>query len=124
VDDLNKQKESVAAHLAQISQLLGNQMTGLGAAMQPAQAAPAVSASPAKAVTAAPANGGSQAAPAPAPSPRQNGPSGQAPGGQAPGGQAPGGQGAGGRSGGAPSAKQSVSAKSAKSGDNEDWWTD
>ena len=128
VDDLNKQKESVAAHLAQISQLLGNQMSGLGAAMQPA--APAVAGSPAKAVTAAPqANGGSQAAPpappAPAAPPRQGGaPAGQAPaGGQNTGGQNPGGR-SGGQAGGAPGPKQTVNAKSAKAGDNEDWWVE
>jgi vacuolar-type H+-ATPase subunit H len=58
VDDLNKQKESVAAHLAQISQLLGTQMPGLSDALKPAPAVPAVASSPARAVTAAPAPAG------------------------------------------------------------------
>jgi len=109
VDDLNKQKESVAAHLAQISQLLGTQMSGLGSALKPSGPPPAVSSSPAKAVTAAPANGGTQPAPAAA-SDRQ-------------GGQTPSGQGSGGRSGNAPAPKQPASAKSAKSGDDDEWWT-
>ena len=55
VDELNKQKESVGAHLAQISQLLGAQMPGLADVLKtspPQQQA--VSAPAAKAVTAGP----------------------------------------------------------------------
>jgi hypothetical protein len=60
VDELNKQKESVGAHLAQISQLLGGTMPGLAdvlkASPQPQPAvAPAPAPAPARAVTAGPA---------------------------------------------------------------------
>lgn len=50
VDELSKQKKSIAAHLAQISQLLGASMPGLvdvpqsSPAQQPAVAAPAATA--------------------------------------------------------------------------------
>ena len=97
MDDLNKQKESVAAHLAQISQLLGTQMPGLSDALKPAPAVPAVASSPARAVTAAPA-------PAPVPS-------------SAP--QAP-------RQSTSSTPKQAAGNKPAKAadGDGEDWWTE
>ena len=57
VDELNKQKESVAAHLAQISQLLGGQMPGLADALTNRPAAPAVQQAAPKAVTSAPPSG-------------------------------------------------------------------
>jgi hypothetical protein len=57
VEAANKQYETVQAHLAQISQLLGPGAAGLASA---AAAAPALQAgpAPARAVAAAPANGG------------------------------------------------------------------
>jgi hypothetical protein len=55
VDELNKQKESVGAHLSQISQLLGGTMPGLADVLKTSPPQPAVASAPAKAVTAAPA---------------------------------------------------------------------
>jgi len=79
VDDLNKQKESVGAHLAQISQLLGGTMPGIAEALKPSSPQQAVASSPARAVTAGPAAEAAQvsaaapvrhaAAPAPADAP-------------------------------------------------------
>jgi hypothetical protein len=135
VDELNKQKESVAAHLSQISQLLGTQMPGLADALKPAPAAPAVQSSPARAVTAAPqANGGSQqapaaapAAPAPAPAPAPAAPPRQdtaPPSGQAPAGAQSSSARSGGSAGGTPASKQPAGAKQAKSAEGDDWWTE
>ncbi|MGH3275353.1 MAG: DivIVA domain-containing protein, partial [Streptosporangiaceae bacterium] len=98
VDDLNRQKDSVTAHLAQISQLLGTQMPGLADALK--QPAPAVAASSTKAVTAGPVNGGSLGAHQ-APAPRSEAP-------------APAGSQGG--------ARQPASAKSGK-GEDDEWWT-
>ena len=85
VNELSKQKESISTHLAQISQLLGNQMPGLADALQPRQqqavgtgakavgpapAAPAPASSPQSAPAAPPRNGG-PAAPAPQAATRQ-----------------------------------------------------
>jgi hypothetical protein len=55
VDELNKQKESVGAHLAQISQLLGASMPGLVDVLQSTPPQPAVAPPAAKAVTVGPA---------------------------------------------------------------------
>jgi hypothetical protein len=102
----------VAAHLAQISQLLGTQMPGLADALkQPAQAA--VAAPAAKAVTAGPpSNGGG--APAAQRPPAQHAAATQ----QAPAVKADSGNGNG-NGNGAP--KQPAAAKTAK-GDAEEWW--
>jgi uncharacterized membrane protein len=99
VDDLTRQKESISTHLAQISQLLGTQMPGLSEALKPAQSRGAVAPAAPKAV-----------AGPPPPAPRQEArPPAQAPQAQA---QPP-----------ANGPKQPVSAKSAKSND-EEWWTE
>jgi F0F1-type ATP synthase membrane subunit b/b' len=55
VDDLTRQKDSIASHLAQVRQLLGGQMAGMAgmdAAMQAAAPKPAIAADPAPAGTA------------------------------------------------------------------------
>jgi hypothetical protein len=67
VDELNKQKESVGAHLAQISQLLGGTMPGLADVLKAGSQQPAVAPAPAKAVTAGPAEAAPVAAAAAAP---------------------------------------------------------
>src|SRR5262249_54965195 len=77
VDDLNKQKDSVAAHLAQISQLLGTQMPGLADALKQPQAAVAAPAT--KAVTAGPGTNGGGHAPAQRQAPAQHQQTQQAP---------------------------------------------
>ena len=46
VDELNKQKENTAAHLAQISQLLGGQLPGMRDALKPTSTVPASDAKP------------------------------------------------------------------------------
>jgi hypothetical protein len=58
VDDLNKQKDSVAAHLAQISQLLGNKVPGLADALKLSASAPAPAIKPSRAAPAVPTGGG------------------------------------------------------------------
>jgi hypothetical protein len=54
VDDLNKQKDSVAAHLSKISQLLGNQVPGLADALKLSASAPAPATKPSPAAPAVP----------------------------------------------------------------------
>jgi hypothetical protein len=109
VDELNKQKESVAAHLSQISQLLGGQMN-LADALKPS---PAVQAPPAKAVTAPPTGNGSPAQKATVAAPVRP--------------SAPGGQHAAPARPDAPTqaapTKQSASAK-ADNADEQEWWTE
>ena len=65
VDELTRQKDSIASHLAQVRQLLGGQLPGgVDPAMSAAQAKPAIAADPAlSAPGAAPRNGAGQAAP-------------------------------------------------------------
>jgi hypothetical protein len=126
VDELNKQKESVAAHLAQISQLLGGQMPGIADALKP-KPAPAVQAPAPKAVTSAPpAGNGAPAAAAPvtkvvaASAAPTRSASPDAPAGQH---AAPGRPDSQPSAGGAGVAKQSANAKSSKA-DDEEWWTE
>src|SRR6202035_4930533 len=51
VDELTRQKDSIASHLAQVRQLLGGQMPDMGAAMQAMQPKPAIAADPAQAAS-------------------------------------------------------------------------
>jgi hypothetical protein len=72
VDELTRQKDSIATHLAQVRQLLGGQLPGMdAAAMQAPPAKPAIAADPAPAAPPAPVAPPTQAAPvAPATAPR------------------------------------------------------
>jgi hypothetical protein len=130
VDELNKQKESVAAHLTQISQLLGGQMPGIADALKPK---PAVQAQAPRAVAAPPSgnggNGGNgapqAAAPKAPPTAQQAAPAAPPRTSEVPAGQ----HAAPGRpdsqpSAGAGVAKQSANAKSGGKGDDDEWWTE
>jgi len=119
VDDLTRQKDGIASHLAQVRQLLGGQMAGMAgmdSAMQAAPPKPAIAADPG-----APRNGNSGAAPttvqpvqsagghqatqvSPAPTQAQRSAGGPA-------------------NGGAPAGTQATK-QAANGKDDEDWWTE
>ena len=115
VDDLTRQKDSIATHLAQVRQLLGGQLPGMdAAAMQAPAPKPAIAAEPAPAGVPRNGNGGS-VAPTTVQSAQQSGhqatqvsPAQQRP------------------ANGAPPPATQASAKQSANGkeDDEDWWTD
>ena len=73
MEELTRQKDSIATHLAQVRQLLGGQLPGMDAAVQAPAAKPAIAAEPAGAppTQVAPAAPPTQVAPAaPASAPR------------------------------------------------------
>ena len=132
VDELTRQKDSIATHLAQVRQLLGGQLLpGMDAAMQAPAAKPAIAAEPApaapptQAAPAAPAsaprngNGGSAAPTAVQPAQPASHQATQVSPAAAAAQQRP-------ANGGSPAAATQASAKQAANGkeDDEDWWTE
>jgi hypothetical protein len=127
VEDLTRQKDSIASHLAQVRQLLGGSLPGMDAAAQALAPKPAIAAEPAAPAPSTPASGprNGNATP-PAPTTVQPVPSSQAAAHQptqvspAPtvAQQRP-------ANGGTPAAAQ-ASAKQSANGkdDDEDWWTE
>ncbi|HTQ94303.1 MAG TPA: hypothetical protein VMK84_32905, partial [Streptosporangiaceae bacterium] len=67
VDELTRQKDSIATHLAQVRQLLGGQLPGMDAAVQAPAAKPAIAAEPAPAAPPTQVAPAAPAAPAGAP---------------------------------------------------------
>jgi hypothetical protein len=122
VDDLTRQKDSIASHLAQVRQLLGGQLPGMDAAAQALQPKQAIAADPGP----APRNGNSGgAAPTtvqPIPQAAHQATQVSQPPTQA---QRPAAAaGAGATNGGAPAAAQATKQAANGKEDDEDWWTE